>query len=129
MTDDLFHPHDPEQEAYADALKRQWEEDCAYLHSQGVTPSWIETDQLLDRDERSILDWAIDNAGSAYDQRKIAHALGYLSIGNFKASLDKCANRKLIEFKTVDGELRMCLTSYGRWVYDSYEEEMGWDDE
>lgn len=126
---DLFHPHDPEQETYAANLRAQWDADCKYLQEQGIQPPWLETDNLLDRDERAILDWIQDNAGRPYDKRQIARELGYLSTGNFTASVDKCANRKLIEFRTVDGELRMCLTMYGRWVYDSDEIERGFEDE
>lgn len=123
---DLFNPtpDNPQELAYRAQLTQQWNADLSTLANQGRTPAWIESDNLLDKDEAAILIHIADNQGAYWlgsDMRALADALGFVTVANIKASVGKVLDRKLVDVTLVDGRGRLNLTHYGSFVLDMFE--------
>ena len=144
MQTDLFHPPDPDQEAYAAALQAQWDADLDHLAAQGRIPNWLEIGEALQKDERRVLELIEENFGwiERESVRKeeitddsglfpvvevrtmrdpvITSLTGFQSHGNAKAVINRLLHNGWIE-RSVDqttGLNRLDITRRGRWMMD-----------
>lgn len=142
---DLFHPPDPNQEAYAAALQAQCQADMDHLAEQGRIPNWIEIGDALQKDERRLLSLIADHCG--YIERgsvitrhgedssglfSVEHArivdkltvdAGFSADGNALAVVNRCLANKWItrDWDAVEGANRLNLTMRGKWYLDMAE--------
>lgn len=149
---DLFHPPDPDQEAYAAALQQQWQDDLSTIMSQGRIPPWIELDSILQKDEYRLLDLIEEHGGylergevtreygtdhsGLFPVAVIRHVdqltddAGFVAAGNALAVVNRCLANGWIErsYDQVERCSRLDLTQLGRWCKNLCEHD-AWFDE
>lgn len=124
-------------------LLAQWHADLAVIRQRGEIPPWINHDLTLDADEARLLTIIRDAWGfrtgaairpdlfgdcvlsDASDVSDLTQAMGFLSDGNTRASLDKCLTKGYVTRSVCRETHRELLqmTCDGRDALDDWEEE------
>ena len=90
-----------------------------------LPPPWLESDNLLDRDELNILtiiaDHGLAHWGSREDSRALADQMEFTSVYNLKAAVGKCLSRGLVNACIMEDRGVLMMTEYGRWLLDILE--------
>lgn len=97
---------------------------------------WMDIDTVLDRDERALLSriaehgpvawgvfWGVDN--EEHMREDLALKLGYESVGNLKATVNKCRNRDLTDHFISGSVEWIDMSDMGDWLHKIVEADDG----
>ena len=146
MQTDLFTPENPDETKYAAALAALVAQEEEYRIDNGIIPNWIESDFLLSKDQRRLLELVDEHAGylmadddwhiTPYAEdgaRRVSgftHDMGMLAEANSKAVLNAALERGLVTV-TRDNDAagnRIDLCRRGRYYLDLVQHDAAWGD-
>jgi len=142
---DLFTTPDPHELEYARLLHESAIREEEYRIDNGIIPNWIESDFLLDKAERRLLELIDEHAGYVMrdddwyvvDYRNegnrrvsgLTVALGMNAEANSRAVVNAALIRGLVTVtrSNIDGGNRLDMTKRGRYYLDLVSDNEWWE--
>ncbi len=146
MQPDLFTTPDPHELEYARLLHESAIREEEYRIDNGIIPNWIESDFLLDKAERRLLELIDEHAGyvmrdddwHVVDYRNegnrrvsgLTVAMGMNAEANSRAVVNAALVRGLVTVtrSNLDAGNRLDMTKRGRYYLDLCQHDAAWDE-
>lgn len=146
----FFDTPNPQEEALADAMQRQWDADNDKVRKRGIVPDWIGEPRPLSKDRVALLNILYEIGyvewpkAPSRQKSEVARQMGYkdiytgkfdmfgneivrLAVDNAKAVIDSMVREGLIEWREYRGGNVLQMTNEGEYALEDWqiEQELG----
>ena len=149
----FFDAPNPQEEALAEAMQRQWEDDIAEVKRRRIIPDWVGEPRPLSKDRAAFLNLILSNGSALWTNNpsrnnlEVARAMGYRDrpkdgtadfnlfgvdddvniVANAKATIDAMVKAGLIKGVSTKTGVEYEMTIDGEYALDDWqiEKELG----